>query len=319
MKYILAALIGVAFVLSGCVTPVNGAGDGSATDTSETTYHTTPTESEVTRTTAAQSATDTEPPPVRDETADFIDALLDSMLDGINDAHEFAGKIGWTDSRPDEFNSIVALGEAALPYLEKITKNTEFSNYFRSMTATFARHAIKPELFDIVFPSRDGKYEVRASISYFSIIGYSAGGDMYNDIRLIDLKNGEVMVSLDKGFVNIYAEWSPDGRYAAVSYSVGLYGTIATTTVVFDTLYGICIKLPGEKEVRSILCDKFDHREGFLFPHFYFKGWEKTDVIQIQVDMDYEWNVHAINGWYWYDLSKREIIDMGFEVFDPPY
>ena len=165
---------------AGCVTPAGGAGDGSATDTSETTYHTTPTESEVTRTTAAQSATDTEPPPVRDETADFIDALLDSMLDGINDAHEFAGKIGWTDSRPDEFNSIVALGETALPYLEVITKNTEFSNYFRSMTATFARHAIKPELYDLVFPSPDGKYEVRASICDFRIIGYSAGGDFYN-------------------------------------------------------------------------------------------------------------------------------------------
>jgi len=267
-----------------------------------------------------------------DDIAALIDKNLDIILTGetgeINDTF-FYKECEFIDAHPNEFAQIVALGEQALPYLDNIGKsfdcNSDWKTQYRCLMAMYAQYAIKPELYDLVFPSPDGKYAVKASVSsFFGLLDPFMGID-YCDVRIIDYAIGAVLLDEDVTYNNIKVDWSPDSRYAAVSQGIQRYGQ---RMYVFDIRNVTFITLPYDEIAATIRDDLLD--EGVLKKtiytdeliyyysfRLYFDEWIAEDIkIGIELIISAS-NGGIISGWYSYDLIESKIVAIKFNIAVP--
>ncbi|MCL1859031.1 MAG: hypothetical protein FWF92_07325 [Oscillospiraceae bacterium] len=242
----------------------------------------------------------------KDEIVALIDKNLDVM---IEHAEYFSYESDLIDAHPDEFAEIVALGENALPYLDEIIKNSEnFSP--RKSIAMYAQYATKPELYDLVFPSPDGKYLVKATV--YSFMGVGSVGNLYN-VYLLDRLTDSVIFDLNDIVIGVKIEWSPDSRYFAISHHVSW----VSATNVFDTQTGNYINLPQLNELKEVIKETLSNfycdRE-----YFDFEKWISDDTIKIKVflriyDVDQP-RIFDFDGWYIYDLTEEKIADMDYSI-----
>ena len=128
----------------------------------------------------------------------------------------------YIDAHPEAFESIVALGEDALPYLTEIADQIETAKdcnaYTRSAVAWAIAHRIKPELYDSSYSSPDGKYTLTAIAAfsrYVDVLIYKEPWLFYTSMCVTDTETGAVAASMEGNFYDLTVKWSPDSRYAA--------------------------------------------------------------------------------------------------------
>jgi len=254
--------------------------------------------------------------PTEDVPIDAIEELINYNLD-ILTAGDYSvfSTPDIIDDHPDEFAAIVALGEIAIPYLDAIIVNYTYLDgdigYKRMIIAMHVKYAIKPELYDLVFTSPDGKYAVKASVYSFAKIGTHTAGTDYCDVRLVDCATDSVIVTSRWDiYNNIEVEWSPDCRYAAISYGDGRYFDL---TDVFDVRNAKYIVLTRDSEVETIIWDDLDAR--FDNTMFYFNEWIADDKIKITIALVNSY-MQELSGWYIYDLVENEIVDIDYHYID---
>lgn len=230
------------------------------------------------------------------------------------------------DAHPDEFAEIVALGDEALPYLEELLKYLigYISSYrgepyksYRCLITMAAAYAIKPELYDLEYPSPDGKYILKASINNFAGAMDPFNGINYN-VNIIESETGLVYITTDEIYnkVDMKIKWSPDSRYATISKG---YRHYYCRTDIFDIENAKFIVLPDKKEIEDILGIKLSYYDSeknitFNYVHFYFGEWGTEDKIKIRIMLSSFYGGGVGDGWYIYDLRKGEIVDIKFEM-----
>ncbi|MCL2159355.1 MAG: hypothetical protein FWH48_08110 [Oscillospiraceae bacterium] len=238
-----------------------------------------------------------------DNLAEFINKNLDVILPDDFTVASFE----LIDAHPDEFAEIVKLGEASLPYLDEIIENSRGS---RMLMAMYVQYTIRPELYDLVFLSPDGKYAVKASLvlSYFF---WPQEIRHYDDIKIIECSTGSVIAASDIVTRNIEVEWSPDNRYAALSHGISGY---FRETAIIDVPGADFIFLPDAQEVKQLIAEKATPEQIDLLNYleryiFVLEKWVAGDEAKIAIAFSF--TAHAFRkvllGRYIYDLSKKEV------------
>jgi hypothetical protein len=158
-----------------------------------------------------------------DSSTDDIAVLINKNLDIILTDYKSDEQKN-IDAHPNEFAEIIALGEAALPYLNDIVKkfndyyfSKDYYNTYRCVMAMKAAYTSKPELYDIDYPSPDGKYILKAGIYSFLDYIYNSTVQLEKNISIIDCETGNVLFLSNMIYTNLSVGWSLDSRYAIIS------------------------------------------------------------------------------------------------------
>ena len=283
--------------LAGCTGATGEKGDGAGTGTT---------------TTGGETTTET----ILREEAEHV---IDEILSFIKSNYRVPGHDrDVLDQYPEEFARIAALGEGALPYLDEIMSDPEIlkpddldyvgpMDYRLWSLAIWAKYVIKPELYDLSFPSPDGKYAVKASL--YSVMNATVHYIFsYYNLRVVELEADSIVyISNLWGYENIKVEWSPDSLYAAISSGWPRY---FYETDVFDVRNGNYLTLPNTDETSEItgrdMRSFLDHG-GMANVGFYFDGWVAEDKIKIAIH--FRLNDDGDIGWYIFDLTEQKVID----------
>ena len=209
---------------------------------------------------------------------------------------------------PYEFAAIVALGEDAFPTLDNIIKDSK-SSMVKIDFAKYIKYTIKPQLYDLVFTSPDENYEVKAFINSF-MTGSTVGISYY--LQLIDCKTDAILLNLNEMHTNISVEWSNDSKYVSVSNGSRYFGI----TEVINVKKAELIKLPDEKKIESIVQEKFNNNYSIYSGPFYFEfdEWVSENKIRISLILiNNDIPRKEYEGWYIYDLDKKEIVEINLQ------
>ncbi len=148
--------------------------------------------------------------PVAEKTVNKNLDILISEIEGNKTEKDYIAE------HPDAFEAIIALGEEALPYLKAAAKETKSESERRKM-AMAAAYAIKPELYDEVYHSPDGKYSLVLRVdSFFNSAWHKDQVTSYDRADIIDTSDGAILKSVELSesgfgvFENISVEWSSD-------------------------------------------------------------------------------------------------------------
>ena len=260
-------------------------------------------------------------PTVNTMTEAEIKAVINENLDILlTDSDGYYSVKEFIDVYPEAFENIVALGEAALPYLEKIGDQYQYiggdtSGNNRCFLAKAAEYVIKPDLYDIVFPSPDEKYSIITARKDYSILA-----DVFQDydnIRLLNCLTGLTEEIFDRSDIcirNIYVEWSSDSQYAAISFGFTGYSRDIIVADVKNKKFHI---LPSIDEIKRIISDEnlsvdYDYLESSYKYIFFLDDWldSEEDYIQITFTFTNPNFSEAIIGQYLYDLAENKILSI---------
>ena len=143
--------------------------------------------------------------------------------------------VAYIDAHPEAYSAILALGDAALPYLQKVITETSplFTN--RIHMAKTAAYAIDPALYDIVTESPDGAYRLTLKVQSFFSSHIAEIGTEYGGMLLTDTASGAELFRKQANEVLWYPEiaWSSDSRFAVITHGHLKYG--GGTPIVLDT------------------------------------------------------------------------------------
>ena len=252
--------------------------------------------------------------------ADTLDIAekIEEYLDIITaDGEEFDSEKQFIEAHPDEFAGIVALGEEALPYLNKLAAqyyeayNTD--RYSRSIIAMAAAYEIDPGLYDRIYLSPDGNYMLNATVAEFFKAGDPFTGIIY-DLSLVECGTGEVKASI-KSSAYIDVEWSPDSRYAAVSDKLSVtdddlfYGM----TAVFDVQNENVKYMPYGKFLSALL-GVLNRQLDICAYDIWFGDWVCEGCVEIDYRVITDSGRKAVTGRYIYDLVNEKIDKFDFSI-----
>jgi len=275
--------------------------------------------------------TTAEPTTTTNEIIELIHRNLNIIANGASYfkvARDFENRYehGLINAHPDEFSEIVALGEVALPYLDEILRTSDDILHWILTMAT--KYTIKPELYDLIFESLDGKYTMIANVYTFtSLYGTGNYTAFYENIRLID-RITDSTIWTDSDVLNlreiypfeIYpfelsVSWSPDILYAAVTYN--FHGISYTNILNIQTLEYII--LPRTKDLAEFFGDEVPEpvyaNGNYWREAVKFKEWVAENKVKIRFwaagDLKF-----IIEGWYIYDLCENIITELYYEFED---
>ena len=241
-------------------------------------------------------------------TEEEIKAVIDENLNILMTAGECFPEQSYIGDHPDAFENIVSLGEAALPYLNKV--GFERHCYI----AIAAAYVINPMTYDIISTSPDGNYILQASVSTFFDM-WNIAGITYDFLSIVEAKTGSIITST-KGqhiiMLNVReGNWSSDNMHAVVKegdakyFSGEILINISDKSFVhtLDNLYII-------NKMKETYGDSFSYNRY----HEEFMEWISTEQVKISftINTDNEF----ISGWYIYDFIKDEIVDYAYETFE---
>ena len=246
-----------------------------------------------------------------EEIAGIVDANLAIL---VPENAVYSSEKEYITAQPEAFSAIVALGEAALPYLTEMGQNLLPYDYsaenYRRILAMYAAYTIRPEQYVLSYPSPDGKYALVWEPVTFITATDPFGGITYN-VGVLDPETGETAAAPTELCKDESASvhWSPDSRYAAVSAG---YRHSYRDVYVFDIGRGECVRLPGEEELETLLETELtyydtDTDEEFSCVHILFDEWG-TDTVTARIMLSSVVGGGVEIGGYTYDLAKREII-----------
>jgi hypothetical protein len=212
----------------------------------------------------------------------------------------------------------------ALPYLEQLSARDEsedeyiHSTHIRRVLSLYAMYVIKPDLYDLYFPSPDGRYTAKGNV-YTFISAYNRG-IIYGDVQIIDSTADAVVWSMEIARFGLSVEWSQDSRYAAISYRIK-----ESHTDLLDTQNMIIRIIPGIRELRSYADIEYDAElySALRGGNISFLEWIDKDKVKMEFywqdsfrdafTAEYEQDYHFsywYSGWYIYDLSAESIIEI---------
>ena len=267
--------------------------------------------------TTATAATTVKPTTAPEMTPDKIASLIDRNMEIIINGYDsLFYEPGAAEAFPVEFGQIVALGESAFPHLDKIIEDNN-KNRHESL-AMYLKYSIKPELYELNFPSPDGKYAVKADVDSFFVQNLNRNGIRYINRRITPNSDDSALHVLKGVESNIEVEWSPDSRYAAISH--GHYHLYFYTDV-YNTVNMEYIELPKKEELEKLL--KYElvfngDESGIIFDRSYFRfsEWVEKDKIKIYITLSSSIGGGFSIGWYTYDLAERKIVDTEIGIPD---
>ncbi|MDD4474436.1 MAG: hypothetical protein PHV95_01420 [Eubacteriales bacterium] len=209
---------------------------------------------------------------------------------------------------PEEFAAIVAFGEKAFPTLDEIISKGN-NDIYRTALAYFIKYTIKPDLYDEVFPSSNEKYLLKMLVDSFLDVN-TIIGTTYK-LELFDRQTNYSILKLDEVYSNISVDWSTDNRYISISFGDRYYHLVD----VIDVQNSKLIKLPNENEVESIIKERLinTYNPSDFSLHFLFSEWLAENKIKIRIDLFSDAATKADEGWYIYDLAKKEIVEIDMQ------
>ncbi|REK77574.1 DUF4825 domain-containing protein [Paenibacillus paeoniae] len=153
-----------------------------------------------------------------------------------------------------------------------------------------------------VSESPDGEY-------FFEVYGQvehvTSGGMMAAEgIRLLRAGNGEVLWELSPGYYQQSFLWSPDNRYAAVSYQARTGGG----TVIVDTEGGAELAVPDVEAIRDFWDGQTtvdDQR-----PDPYLEALEWVDSDRLRLRIQWEGEDARYEGELVYSMSNQKIVEL---------
>ena len=331
---ILLAALMIMSVLAACKSSKKTGGtDNSATaattsDTSSAETTASGTQEPSLPTTTASGAA--EPPPTTETggPADAMEVLINGYLDlivgntlmsEIADYEEHEHRL--IRAHQKEFDAIVALGQAALPVLDKMIRTIQKESWelyqqnrehyyekysfldVREIIMCQAVYSLDPGRYNKSSTSPDGKIMLIATVHSLFPHVY---GQIYWEYIIVDVESGETLftVEIESGDIDMY--WSPDGQYAAVSYRQGRWYYVEIIGVEQKRL----LNLPS----RFDLIEATGNSVYDLIVMYWFGKWNGNGTAEVVFDsfpLD-----HGFSGSYIFDLANESIVSVSHEFYD---
>ncbi|MDD2269018.1 MAG: hypothetical protein PHY15_05640 [Eubacteriales bacterium] len=255
--------------------------------------------------TSSETSSETSPEESTDSMVSLVNGYLDVILDGVErlDFGSYKNEAGLAVDYPEETAALVALGEEAFLILDDITATTDVLT--RRAFAEYIKYIIKPELYDLDYPSPDGKYSIKGSVYTFLYTGWSA--KIFNNIRLVDNTTNSVLAVSDIYDNEIGVNWSENNKYVAITH--GYVSRYYSTTDVFDIQNSKFIKLPSYKDIGKILNIElmyYNHKS----VRFNFSEWLPDDKVKILISIYFSsFSEEPFVDYLTYDLKALKIVD----------
>lgn len=227
------------------------------------------------------------------------------------------------------FEEIVGLGDGALPFLQMITQRREaeaevwlgvLPGHAAGYAAVLAEYAIDPSIYDLSFPSPDGRYT--AAVMVDSFISFYNHGASYNDIFIADNASGEYVCRTEAkqtfftgGLFDVKVNWSADSRFAVISCP----GRRSGSTMAVDVQEKMFFCLPEAQDAVDYVYPGSDAKT-LIQPARYwfdFEKWESEHVAVITFLVSVIDDGRGdFSGRYTYNIMTKEILDFEYDFLD---
>lgn len=248
-----------------------------------------------------------------------VETNLDLLLDGADGLYDESDIIA---RNPDAFDALVALGSDAIPYLTDIgdrmpamRTGTE-GNIVLSIRAALARMAsyhIDQSLYDMTVLSPDGSICAVAKVGTF--LSGDWGGTIltqYDRMVFTDTATGEILWEYPCEELYMIRlrnqQWSPDGRYFALTFGSESHGA---DSMVFDMTDMTARAFP---DIREIVALAGLGEELPSHYHILVKAWREDGRLDGEVFFDYGMTTIG-EGSFVFDPETGEISDFVCDVF----
>ena len=260
--------------------------------------------------------TDITPPDHSDLTA-AIDHYLDLLMDGAGDLFLESDIIA---QNPDAFDALVSLGTDALPYLTDIGdkmpamhSGTYDALCIHAALARMASYHIDQSLYDMTVLSPDGSILAVAKVGTF--LSGDWGGTIltqYDRMVFTDTATGDVLWEYPCEELYMIRlrnqQWSPDGRYFALTFGSESHGA---DSMVFDVSAKTARAFPDIREIAALA------GVGEELPahyHILVKAWREDGRLDGEVFFDYGMTTVG-EGSFVFDPLTGEISDFVCDVY----
>ncbi|MBO5671166.1 MAG: hypothetical protein J6S41_06415, partial [Clostridia bacterium] len=248
------------------------------------------------------------------ETVDFYLDQLCASADG------FLLEADVIAQNPDAFDALVSLGADALPYLTDIGdkmpamhSGTYDALCIRAALARMASYRIDQSLYDITVLSPDGRICAVAKVGTF--LSGDWGGTIltqYDRMVFTDTATGDVLWEYPCEELYMIRlrnqQWSPDGRYFALTFGSESHGA---DSMVFDMTDMTARAFPDIREIAALA------GVGEELPahyHILVKAWREDGRLDGEVFFDYGMTTIG-EGSFVFDPATGEISDFLCDVY----
>ena len=243
-----------------------------------------------------------------------IDENLDILITDVNWNEDCYYEKDYIDAHPDAFENIIALGEAALPYLQEVIEKYPCYSFnkqenIRGAIAEFVVYTIDPSLYDVISISPDEKYIFKAQVATFFGVEWGNGRTIFYDkLSIIDRSTNDILVNTTYNvfYTNLEVNWSPDSQYAAIQ-NIEFHSSVSTD--IIDIKNAEFITLPSDDEIKRLI----PNSDGLDYPEFTLHEWLENNTVKI--DIFFRCGIlYAIKGFYTYSLDEHKIIDINHYI-----
>ena len=259
--------------------------------------------------------TDIAPPDHSDLTA-AIDHYLDLLMDGAGDLFLESDIIA---QNPDAFDALVSLGTDALPYLTDIGDKMPAMHSgmydalcIRAALARMASYHIDQSLYDMTVLSSDGSICAVAKVGTF--LGVDWGGTIltqYDRMVFTDTATGDVLWEYPCEELYMIRlrnqQWSPDGRYFALTFG----SEHGADSMVFDVRAKTARAFPDIREIAALAGLGEELPSHY---HILVKAWREDGRLDGEVFFDYGMTTIG-EGSFVFDPETGEISDFVCDVY----
>ena len=256
-------------------------------------------------------------PPDHSDLAAAVDYYLDLLMDGAGDLFLESDIIA---QNPDAFDALVSLGADALPYLTDIGdkmpamhSGTYDALCIRAALARMASYHIDQSLYDMTVLSPDGSICAVAKVGTFLSVDW--GGTIltqYDRMVFTDTATGDVLWEYPCEELYMIRlrnqQWSPDGRYFALTFGSESHGA---DSMVFDMTDMTARAFP---DIREIVALAGLGEELPSHYHILVKAWREDGRLDGEVFFDYGM-VTVGEGSFVFDPLTGEISDFVCDVY----
>ena len=281
--------------------------------------------------TSGNTDTETDPGAVTDTWAilqeELRKAIDENLAILVPDGSTLLTEEQYIDANPGAFETIVSYEESALPYLTELADRYTFydnsAENMRCIMAKYAAYTIHPSLYDLVYPSPDGKHSAT-----FSPTSFAGGLDPFMgtqySLTVLDTETGTVIVSAgdiyfptggSESAQTPHIVWSPDGNYALFAQN---YRHAITSLYVVDTEKAEYYDLPHKAELEAVLQKNlayYDTETDAIFDNLHLSlGTWGDGTVTLKMTLSHAVGGSADIGEYTYDLANGSITDITVTV-----
>ena len=158
--------------------------------------------------------------------------------------------------------------------------------------------------------SPDGKFRLETHGVSPDI--YASGAYPCESIRIVDIQTDEVRWQMG-GWLDEELSWSPDGRYAVVSYM----NRVSWNTLLVDTADMSEITLPGMQELAARRPEHPSVNTERPDPDFRSGGWNDESTLLVNFSWRKDWDDmetgEDISGVFGFNVAKKEILFINWD------